>query len=135
MGQKRSVMGVIKGDYAAAAVSDDKVQSLIDEETIQKSAIKIIYQSEVIPRTTIGWFYNLNPHLAAKIQKAILSFRPTIGANTNSDEAVDTSLHFIPIDYKKDFALVRLIDASFDPRLDAKTRIREAATTQPSTAG
>jgi phosphonate transport system substrate-binding protein len=131
MGQKRSIMGVIKNEYDAAAVSDDKLQSLLSDGDIQKSQFKIIYQSEVIPRTTIGWFYNLKPELADTIRGAILGFKPegTAVAAADSDSADSdkspSAMHFIPIDYKKDFAFVRTIDASFDPRLDAKTKAKE----------
>jgi phosphonate transport system substrate-binding protein len=131
MGQKRSIMGVIKNEYDAAAVSDDKVQSLLSNGDIQKSQFKIIYQSEVIPRTTIGWFYNLKPELADKIRAAILGFKPegTAVAAADSDSADSdkspSAMHFIPIDYKKDFEFVRTIDASFDPRLDAKTKAKD----------
>jgi phosphonate transport system substrate-binding protein len=133
MGQKRSIMGVIKSEYDAAAVSDDKVQSLLSSGDIQKSQFRIIYQSEVIPRTTIGWFYNLEPELAEKIRAAILGFKPegtaVAAEDTESGESDKnpSAMHFIPIDYKKDFELVRTIDASFDPRLDAKTKAKETS--------
>jgi phosphonate transport system substrate-binding protein len=123
MGQKRSIMGVIKNEYEAAAVSDDKVQSLLSDGDIQKSQFKIIYQSEVIPRTTIGWFFNLKPELANKIRAAIVGFKP--GGTALAAAGSDSAMHFIPIDYKKDFEFVRTIDASFDPRLDAKTKAKE----------
>ena len=135
MGQKRSIEGLVKGDYDAAAVSDDRLQALIDKGSIEKSQVKIIYQSQVIPRTTIGWFYNLKPALAQKIQEAILSFKP---AQTTAVQAADDestpSLHFLPINYKTDFQLVRMIDDSFDPRLDAKNKAKDEATTAPSAA-
>jgi len=131
MGQKRSIMGVIKNQYDSAAVSDDKVQSLLSSGDIQKSQFKIIYQSEVIPRTTIGWFYNLKPELADKIRAAIMGFRPAgtaaEGSDSEDSDKSPSAMHFIPIDYKKDFELVRTIDASFDPRLDAKTKAKETA--------
>ena len=92
----------------------------------------------MIPRTTIGWFYNLKPELADKFRTAILGFRPaaTAAAAADTSDSGDSdkdvrALHFIPIDYKKDFDLVRTIDASFDPRLDAKTKARVTATTNP----
>jgi phosphonate transport system substrate-binding protein len=138
MGQKRSIMGLVKGDYDAAAVSDDRLQGLVDDGTLQKSQFKTIYQSETIPRTTIGWFYNLKPELAEKVREAIVSFKPggpssSSGSNDESaGSSASTALHFIPIEYKKDFQLVRMIDDSFDPRLDAKTRAKQAATTAPS---
>jgi phosphonate transport system substrate-binding protein len=140
MGQKRSIMGVIQNQYDAAAVSDDKVQSLLDDGDIQKSQFKVIYQSEVIPRTTIGWFYNLKPELADRIRTAILSFRPEgkVAAAAEDEDSADAAknpakMHFIPIDYKKDFQLVRTIDASFDPRLDAKTKAKDMASAAAST--
>jgi phosphonate transport system substrate-binding protein len=139
MGQKRSIMGLVKGDYDAAAVSDDRLQALVDDGTVSKSQFKIIYQSETIPRTTIGWFYNLKPELADKVRQAILDFKPAPSAKQAADDengsASAAMLHFIPIEYKKDFELVRSIDDSFDPRLDAKARTKlqnEAATTSPS---
>jgi phosphonate transport system substrate-binding protein len=136
-GPKRSIEQIIKaGGDEAAAVSNDKVQSLLAEGTIQKSDFRIIYQSEVIPRTTIGWFYDLKPDLAEKIRQAILTFKPSGSNDQTADSgegntSLSTNLHFIPIDYKKDFQLVRTIDDSFDPRLDAKAKASHP-TTEPS---
>ncbi|MGD0770872.1 MAG: PhnD/SsuA/transferrin family substrate-binding protein [Tepidisphaeraceae bacterium] len=141
MGQKRSIMGVIKGQYDSAAVSNDKLQSLVDDGTVEKSQFKVVYESEVIPRTTMGWFYNLKPDLAEKVRQAILGFKPAVSkaipaADSDAADSPDNStsspqLHFIPVDYKKDFQLVRWIDDSFDPRLDAKTKSHATPTTAP----
>jgi phosphonate transport system substrate-binding protein len=106
---------------------------MIDNGKIQKSQVKIVYQSDVIPRTTIGWFYNLKPDLAAKVRDAILAFAP--GAPTTqpaadtetADSEAGSQLHFVAIDYRKDFELVRWIDDSFDPRFDAMVKQREAS--------
>jgi phosphonate transport system substrate-binding protein len=121
--QKASIVGVAHGQLESAAISDDKLQTLLKSGDVHTSEYRVIYQSEVIPRMTIGWFYNLKPELAEKIRQAILSFHPTPapGDATSDDAALPVqSLHFVPVDYKKDFQLVRLIDDSFDPRLDAK---------------
>lgn len=112
-GQKRSITGIVEKKYEVAAVSDDKINSMLAKGTIAASQYKIVYQSPVIPRTVIGYFYNLNPALADQLRKAILSAGPT----TAPDE-----LHFQPIDYKADFHFVREIDDEFDPRFDAKTQ-------------
>ena len=79
--------------------------------------------------------------LAEKVRQAILGFKPTVAtaipaADSESSESPDSSvknpqMHFIPIDYKKDFQLVRWIDDSFDPRLDASPKSHEAPTTAP----
>ncbi len=124
LGQKQSIKGVADGTYEAAAVSDDKLNSLLDKGTVTKAAYKVIYQSDVFPRTTIGYFYNLKPDLAEKLRLAILSYRPV-----PTDEN-DKPMHFMPVDYKKDFSLIRQIDDRFDPRLDTKAK-HEVATTAP----
>jgi phosphonate transport system substrate-binding protein len=140
LGQKRSIDGVAHGECEAAAISDDKLQTLLETGDVSKGDLKIIYQSDVIPRTTIGWFYNLKPELAQQIKDAIVAFKPDATGPAAADVigAGDSAkpLHFIAIDYKKDFQFVRQIDDRFDPRLDAKTNkvkpaIADAAATQP----
>jgi phosphonate transport system substrate-binding protein len=139
-GQKESIAAVISGSCEAAAISDDKLHSELakghvkvdvttDKGTtsqkvpITSSMYRIIDQSDVFPRTTIGYFYNLKPETAAKLKAAILSYKPVATA----DE--DSPMHFIPVDYKKDFALIRMIDDQFDPRLEPKAK-REVPATQ-----
>jgi phosphonate transport system substrate-binding protein len=130
LGQKRSIEGVAHHEFAAAAISDDKLQSLLASGDVAASDYRIVYRSEVIPRTTIGWFYNINPDLAAKIRAAILSFRPD--ADSSKDDNSASLLHFIAIDYKRDFQLVREIDDRFDPRFDAKTKSKAQAAASPA---
>ncbi len=122
--QSKSVAGIADGTYECAAISDDKLQSMLAKHKIQPSQYKQIDQSEVFPRMAIGYFYNLKPELAAKVREAVLSYKP---------EATDTDekpMHFIPVDYKKDFAVIRNIDDRFDPRLEPKAS-HKSATTSP----
>lgn len=119
LGQKRSILGVASKEYGAAAVSDEKLRSLIADGQLAATDYRMIYQSEVIPRTTIGWFYNLKPDLAAKIRDAILSYNPQ-PATQPADSDAAPALHFIAIDYKKDFQLMRQMDDRFDPRFASK---------------
>lgn len=141
LGQNESIAGVARGTYAAAAVSDDKLHTLLEKGHVKlepvtangtstekvpldKSMYKMIYQSDVFPRMTIGYFYNLKPETAAKLSAAVLSYKP---APTDDD---DKPMHFIVVDYRKDFALIRSIDDRFDPRMENKTK-HEVATTAP----
>ena len=112
-GQKRSVLGLVGGEFEAAALSDDKVKSMLKDGTIKESDYRVIYQSEVIPRLTIGYLYNLAPELAAKVTAAVLDFENIGGAR---DDSTAKPMRFFVIDYKKDFEFVRKIDDSFDPR-------------------
>jgi phosphonate transport system substrate-binding protein len=122
--QKDSIQGIVSGQYEAAAISDDKLQSMLKNGDVTDSSYRIIYRSDTIPRTTIGYFNNLNPDLAAKVRDAVQSFAPDASS-------ADTAVRFISVDYKKDFQLVREIDDRFDPRLDAKTKHASAAPDQP----
>ena len=102
--------------------------------SITPDQYRVIFESQVVPRTTIGWFYNLNPALAVKIDQAILSFQPTTepSGSSDSESSDSTAMHFVPVDYKNDFQLVRLIDDRFEPRLDAKAKETAAVpATQP----
>jgi phosphonate transport system substrate-binding protein len=112
-GQTRSIRGLVDGEFQAAALSDDKVQSMLKDGSIQKSDFRVIYESEVIPRLTIGHIHSLQPELVVAISQAILAF-----ANEGATPAESTGkpLRFIPVNYKQDFAFVRRIDDAFDPR-------------------
>jgi phosphonate transport system substrate-binding protein len=129
--QKTSIKGIVKGTYAAAALSDDKVQSLQAAGTFKPTDFRTIFQSEVIPRLTIGYVYNLKPELAAQIKQAALNFD---NANGTPDEDGGDPMRFAPVDYKKDFDLVRRIDDAFDPRFNsaAAAKVKSAPTTAPS---
>ncbi|MGA3067388.1 MAG: PhnD/SsuA/transferrin family substrate-binding protein [Tepidisphaeraceae bacterium] len=137
MGQKQSIEGIINKQYDVACVSSDKLAHMLKSGKISPDEYRVIYESQVVPQTTIGWFYNLKPDLAAKVDQAILSFKPTAsdGDESDSDDS-DSSMagrHFVATDYKNDFQLVRLIDNRFEPRFDAKTKeIAAAAATQPA---
>jgi phosphonate transport system substrate-binding protein len=113
-GQKRSIRGLVEGDFVVAALSDDKLQSMLKDGEIEKSDIRLIYESQIIPRLTIGYSHRLHPLLAAKITAAIVEFKNEGAA---AAESSDAPMSFVAIDYKKDFEFVRKIDDSFDPRI------------------
>ncbi len=115
--QKRSVLGVASGEYEIAALSDDKVQSLRKKGSIKDGDFRVIFRSEVIPRLTIGYVYNLEPRLAETVAEAILDFKNDAA---DPDGATGKPMRFFKIDYRHDFEFVRKIDDSFDPRFGAK---------------
>jgi phosphonate transport system substrate-binding protein len=112
-GQRRSVEGLVGGQFEIAALSDDKLKSMLKEGEVKASDYRVIYESQVIPRLTIGYAHSLKPELAAKVTAAILSFQNEGGL---TDESTGKPMRFLPIDYKKDFEFVRKIDDYFDPR-------------------
>jgi phosphonate transport system substrate-binding protein len=131
--QKNSIRGLAKGEFEAAALSDDKVQSMQEDGKLQSTDFRTIFQSEVIPRLTLGYVYNLKPELAEQIKRAVLNFD---NKNGSVDEDGGKPMRFAPVDYKKDFELVRRIDDAFDPRFNAKaaTKVKTARAPAPTTA-
>jgi phosphonate transport system substrate-binding protein len=135
MGQKQSIKGIARKEYEAAAVSSDRLQRMLATGSISQDQFRVIYESQVVPRTTIGWFYNLKPDLAEKVKEAILDFQATTQPDQTAaadSESSDSANHFVPINYRGDFDLVRMIDDSFEPRLDAKTKLAAVPSTQPT---
>jgi hypothetical protein len=57
---------LLTGDYEAVALSDDKLQSLLRREKVKPADYRIVYESQIVPRFSIGYVYNLQPELAAK---------------------------------------------------------------------
>ncbi|HEV3415830.1 MAG TPA: PhnD/SsuA/transferrin family substrate-binding protein [Pirellulales bacterium] len=123
LGQKRSVEGLVGGDFEVAALSDDTVQKKLKDGAIKQSDYRVIYESQVIPRLTIGYVYNLKPELAAKVTAAVLDFKNEGGVA----EETDKPMHFFAVDYKKDFEFVRNIDDSFDPRFSKAPKAKSPA--------
>lgn len=113
-GQKRSIRGLVEGKFEVASLSADKIASLTATGDLKKSDYKVIYESQVIPRLTFGHVHNLKPELAEQISRCALDF-DNAGASTM--ESGNRPMRFFPIDYRKDFAFVRKIDDSFDPRI------------------
>jgi phosphonate transport system substrate-binding protein len=110
-GQKRSIRGLVDGDFEVAALSADKIQEMLADGSLKKSDIRVIYESQVIPRLTIGHVYHLKPELAARVAKSVLEFD-----NPAAGDSSEGPMRFFAIDYQTDFVFPRRIDDSFDPR-------------------
>lgn len=112
-GQKRSIHGLVGGDFEVASLSADKLASMLADGEIEESAYRLIYESQVIPRRTIGHIHQLSPELAGQITRAALDFENSGAA---ADELTQQPMRFVPIDYRQDFEFARRINDSFDPR-------------------
>jgi phosphonate transport system substrate-binding protein len=102
-----TILGVVNKDYEAGAVANSVLNRMIDRKVFDPAKIRSIYKSETFPTTGYGYAYNLDPKLVEKIKEAFFTF-PWEGsalANEFKKEA-----KFIPIEYKKDWAVLRKID-------------------------
>ena len=102
-----SILGVVNKDYEAAAVANSVLNRMLDRKVFDKAKIRSIYKSETFPTTGYGHVYNLNPKLVEKIKEAFFSFQWEGSALKQEFQKEDK---FIPIDYKKDWAVLRKID-------------------------
>jgi phosphonate transport system substrate-binding protein len=104
-----SILGVVNKDYEAAAVANSVLNRMLDRKVFDKAKIRSIYKSETFPTTGYGHVYNLDPKLAEKVKEAFFSF-PWEGSALKQEFQKEDK--FIPIEFKKDWAVLRKIDAA-----------------------
>ncbi len=102
-GHDKSLLGVAAGDYDMAAVASDVFERMITRGTIKKDDMRVIYTSPVFPTSSFAHAHDLKPELGAKLRSCFYDFRfsPAMQKEFNGDD------RFLPITYKKDWAVVR----------------------------
>lgn len=113
-----SILGVVNGDYDAAAVASSVLGRMADRHVYDPAKIRAIYTSAPFPTTGYGYAHNLKPDLAAKIRQAFLTYDMTSDPRMTQEFPGQTK--FIPIDYKKDWAVVRDVDTAIGATYDCK---------------
>ena len=98
-----SILGVVNGDYDAAAVADTVLERMVNRGVVKRADYKIVYTSPVFPTAGFAYYYALDPKLAAKIKEAFYSFK--IQGTSLGNDFRDAT-HFTPIDYRKDWEAV-----------------------------
>ena len=104
-----SILGVVNKDYEAAAVANSVLGRMAERKVFDRAKIRSIYKSETFPTSGYGYAHNLDPQLAEKIKEAFFSF-PWEGSALKQE--FKTEDKFIPIEYKKDWSVIRKIDAA-----------------------
>ena len=104
-----SVLGVANKDYDAASIANEVMKRMFDRKVVDPAKIRSIYKSETFPTTGYGHAHNLDPKLVAKIKDAFFSF-PWEGSALKAEFKAED--RFIPITYKKDWSVIRKIDAA-----------------------
>ncbi|WP_284179811.1 phosphate/phosphite/phosphonate ABC transporter substrate-binding protein [Rhabdaerophilum sp. SD176] len=106
-----SILGVANKDYPAAAIANSVMKRMIQRNVIKADQVKTIYKSQTFPTTGYGVVYNLKPELQAKIKEAFFSF-PWEGSDLQKEFSKSGEAKFIEITHKKDWDVVRKIDAA-----------------------
>jgi phosphonate transport system substrate-binding protein len=102
-----SILGVVNKDYEAAAVANSVLNRMIDRKVFDPAKIRSIYKSQTFPTTGYGHAHNLDPKLVEKVKQAFFSF-PWEGSALQAEFKKEAK--FVPIEYKKDWAVLRKID-------------------------
>jgi phosphonate transport system substrate-binding protein len=104
-----SVIGIANKDYDAAAIANEVMFRMFERKVVDRAKIRSIYKSETFPTTGYGYVYNLDPVLVEKIKQAFFTF-PWEGSALKAEFKNED--RFVPIDYKKDWSIIRKIDAA-----------------------
>ena len=105
-----SALGVVNGDYDAAAVADTVVARMVTRGVIKASDFKVIYTSPVFPTAGFAYSHTLEPRLAEKIREAFMSFKIE---GTGLGKEFKGRTGFMPLNYKKDWeSVVGILEAN-----------------------
>ncbi|OGK90713.1 MAG: hypothetical protein A2X51_10165 [Candidatus Rokubacteria bacterium GWC2_70_24] len=105
-----SVLGVVNGDYDAAAVADSVLERMVNRGVVKATEYKVIYTSPVFPTAGFAYYHALEPRLAEKIKEAFYTFKIQ---GTSLGKEFRDSVGFVPIDYKRDWEpVVGILEAN-----------------------
>jgi phosphonate transport system substrate-binding protein len=104
-----SVLGVANKDYLAASIANSVMKRMIARDVITADQVVSIYKSQTFPTTGYGVAHNLTPELQAQIQDAFFSFEWE-GSSLQEEFERNGEDQFIPITFKENWAVIRLID-------------------------
>ena len=110
---ENSVLGVAYKDYDAAAIANEVMHRMMARGVVKKDQIETVYTSETFPTAAFGLAHSLDPRLAAKVREAFFSF-PWAGTGLEKEFSHLAVSKFVPVTYKKDWAVVRKVDAAMN---------------------
>ena len=98
-----SILGVASGDYDAAPIAHDILERMAERVTVKMDDFRIIWKSRNFPPGGLSMAHDLAPALAAKIRECTYAFRYP----PDMQKGFQGADRWLPIDYKKDWAMVR----------------------------
>lgn len=103
-----SVLGVVHGDYDAAAVASTVLSQMVARGVVDPGALRTVLRSDDFPTTAYGVAHDLEPGLAAAIRDAFFSF-PWEGSTLLREFGGSEGSTFVPVDYRRHWRDVREI--------------------------
>jgi phosphonate transport system substrate-binding protein len=111
------VLGVANKDYDAASIANEVMKRMVERKVVDPAKIRSIYKSETFPTTGYGYAHNLDPKLVDKVKEAFFTF-PWEGSALKAE--FKEADRFVPITYKKDWSVIRKIDAATGVKYSCK---------------
>jgi len=105
-GHDQSILGVANKDYVAAPIASSVLDRMADRGVVDKSNLRVVYESQSFPTTSFGLAHNLDPVLQTLIQKAFFTFE---FEGTAVGEEFRDADRFIPITYRDAWQVIRTI--------------------------
>ena len=102
-----SILGVLQGDYEAAAVANQVIDQVLARGVGSRDDLRVLYRSVSFPTTAYGVSNRLDPDLAAQVRQAFLSFE---WDGSELDAEFQEEDGFIAITYEEHWDVIRSID-------------------------
>jgi len=109
---QKSVLGVFSGKYDAATTNTHAFRKPDVAKITSLDDFRVLYESPMFPGTGLTLAHNLNPQLAQKIKTCTYQFR----FGKNYQKRYSGADRLVPIDYQRDWKIVRDIAAVNDAR-------------------
>ncbi len=101
----KSIMGVKNGFYDAAAVASDVFNRMIISKEINADDFNVIWKSNDFPTNSFSYYHKLQPAVVNKLKKCFFNFK----FNQSKFELLNGNDTFVPVNYKKNWSLVRKV--------------------------
>ncbi len=105
---EKSIMGVRQGLFDGAAIASDVLARLVAKGEVKESDFRVLYESEPFPTDAFAFSHNLDPKLQSEIRRCFSVMRfPEL-----MSRQLEGNNRFFPLNYQKDWQVVRLIAKS-----------------------
>ena len=102
---ENSVSGVAAGDFDAAPIAHDILVRMAERGIVKMADFRVIWKSRSFPPGGLSMAHDLAPALAQKIRECSYNFRYT----PEMVKGFQGADRWLPIDYKKDWEIVRRV--------------------------
>ncbi|MEM7417312.1 MAG: phosphate/phosphite/phosphonate ABC transporter substrate-binding protein [Gemmatimonadota bacterium] len=102
-----SVLGVLQGDYEAAAVANQVIDQVLARGVGSRDDLRVLYTSVSFPTTAYGVSNRLAPDIAEGVREAFRTF-PWEGSGLDAEFQDEDG--FIDITYQEHWEVIRTID-------------------------